>query len=123
MLDKVWGLARLLAILLAIVAGFAPNLGFNVALVLVVLGILAGIGAKEENIVQLFLLVLILPIVGGALGTIPQIGTQLNGIATNLQLGVAGAAATVIAIHLFTFAKDYLMGLGGSGSSVAARTA
>src|SRR5690606_19858441 len=64
MVSKIAGLARLLATLLAIVAGFIAIPGLNVALVLVVLGLIAGLAYGSEEAVRLFLVVLVLPIVG-----------------------------------------------------------
>lgn len=50
MLNKVSAIARIAGLLLAIVAGFMPGLGFDVALILVVLGLVAGISMPAERI-------------------------------------------------------------------------
>jgi hypothetical protein len=105
MTDKIGGLARLLATLLAIIAGFVAMPGVNISLVLVVLGLIAGIIYTGESMVRLFLVVLVLPLAGGALGQIPAIGTQLNAAALNLALAAAGMAATAIAMRLFDNSK------------------
>ena len=71
MLNKISGLARSLYIVLAIVAGFVAMGGLNVALVLVVLGLIAGISMPRERMVLAAATVIALPIVGAALGNIP----------------------------------------------------
>ena len=45
--------------------------------------------------------IIALPIIGAALGHIPTIGAQLNAVTANLQLGMAGAFATALAIFLY----------------------
>jgi len=111
MVNKIAGLARLLATLLAIVAGFVAIPSLNVALALVALGIIAGLKFGGEDALRLFLVVLVLPIVGGALTNIPTVGDQLNAVALNIALAAAGAAATVIALRLFNNSKDDVNGL------------
>lgn len=111
MVNKIAGLARLLATLLAIVAGFIAIPTLNVALVLVVLGLIAGIAYKADEAARLFLVVLVLPIVGAALATIPAVGEQLNAVALNIALAAAGIAATVIAMRLFNNSRDDVTGL------------
>ena len=72
MLQKIGGLARIIATLLAIVAGLVALPGnLNVPLVLVVLGLIAGLVYAAEDAGRLFLVVLVLPVVGAALGVIP----------------------------------------------------
>jgi tellurite resistance protein TehA-like permease len=112
MVKKVAGLARVLAILLAIVAAFVALGALDTALVLFVLGLIAGPCYEEDNVVRLFLVILVLPVVAAGLGTIPQIGGQLGAIATNIQLAASGAATTVIVIRLYGFVKGDLAGLG-----------
>lgn len=111
MLGKIGGLARALALVLAIVAGFWTIPGLNVALVLVVLGLIAGLIYGDDSAIRLYLTVLVLPMVGAALGTIPMIGTNLSAIAGNLALSAAGMAATVIALRLFGLVKGDVTGL------------
>src|SRR5436309_478219 len=91
MLMKISGLARALYIVLAIVAGFVAVSMMNVPLVLVVLGLVAGVGMSKENYVPAAATALVLPILGTALSQIPAVGAQLNAVAGNLQMGVAGA--------------------------------
>src|SRR5438552_4525581 len=105
MLNKVSGLARSLYVVLAIVAGFVALGGMlggmDVSLVLLVLGLIAGISLPDDRVVVAIATVIALPIIGTALTHIPTIGAQLNTVTGNLQVGVAGAAATAIAMRLY----------------------
>lgn len=114
MLNKVSGLARALYIILAIVAGFMAMGTLNVALALVVLGLVAGISMPRERLVLALAAVIALPLIGGALANIPAVGAQLGAVAGNLAIGIAGAAATAMAILLYELAMDGIMGLVGS---------
>lgn len=117
MLNKVSGLARSLYIILAILAAFVPMAGMNMALILVVLGLIAGISMPRERLVLALAAVIALPLIGAALGSIPAIGEQLGAIMTNLQVAVAGAAATALAIMMYELAMEGVTGLTGSGSA------
>jgi len=122
MLTKIGGLARALYILLAIVAGFAMGT-MNTALILVVLGLISGISMPRERMVLAGVVLVALPIVGAALGTIPSIGAQLTTICANLQMGVAGAFATAMAIMLYELVMEGVMGMVGGGEARPAATA
>jgi hypothetical protein len=117
MLMKIGGLARALYIILAIVAGFVALGKMDVALALVVLGLIAGISLPDDRMVLAAVAIIALPIVGTALTHIPAIGAQLNAVAVNLQMAMAGVVATAMAIRLFHLAMDGLMGLAGGGAS------
>jgi hypothetical protein len=120
MLMKISGLARALYIVLAIVAGFVAVSMMNVPLVLVVLGLIAGIGMSKENYVPAAATALVLPILGTALSQIPAVGAQLNAVAGNLQMGVAGALASALAIVLYNLVIGGVTGLGGMVGTPAA---
>jgi hypothetical protein len=120
MLTKISGLARALYILLAIVTGFVALGAMDVALVLVVLGLIAGIAMTKDNYVPAAATALALPIIGAALGHVPTIGAQLTAVATNLQMGVAGALASALALVLYKLVMDGVMGLTGSGTTAKA---
>jgi len=123
MLMKIGGLARALAILLAIVAGFMALNMMDVPLVLVVLGLVAGLAMTWDRILLSTVTLIALPIIGTALTHIPSIGAQLNAVALNLQMAIAGALATAIAIRLYHLTMDGVMGLaGGVGGTPAAAT-
>ena len=117
MLKKIGGLARALYILLAIVAGFVALGTMDVALVLVVLGLIAGLSMPRERMVLAAAAVIALPAVGAALSHIPAIGAQLAAICGNLQTGVAGAFATALAMLLYELTMDGVMGLTGAGAT------
>ena len=123
MLKKIGGLARSLYILLAIVAGFVTLGMMDVALVLVVLGLIGGLAMPRERMVMAGVTVIALPILGAALGHIPAIGAQLAAVTGNLQLAIAAALATVIAMFLYELVMEGVMGLTGGGSTAPAATA
>jgi hypothetical protein len=124
MLNKIGGLARAIYIVLAIVAGFVAMGGLNVALALVVLGLIAGLSMPRERLVLAMVAVVALPIIGTAMTQIPAVGAQLGAVMGNLAMGVAGAAATALAIMMYELVMEGVMGLmGGTSSSSAAATA
>ena len=123
MLMKIGGLARALAILLATVAGFMALNMMNVPLVLVVLGLIAGLAMPEDRLVLSTVTLIALPIVGAALTHIPTIGGQLNAVALNVQMALGGSLATVIAMRLYHMTMDGVMGLAGGAAAGKAATA
>ena len=124
MINKIGGLARVLYILLAIVAGFVALGGLNVAMILLVLGLIAGMSMPRDRMVLAGVIVIALPIVGTALGTLPAIGAQLAAIMVNLQMALAGAMATAIAMLCYDLVMEGVTGLtGGEASSRTAATA
>lgn len=122
MLTKISGLARALYILLAVVTGFVALGGVNVALVLVVLGLIAGLSMPDERIVPAAVVAVALPIIGTALATIPVVGAQLSAITGGLQMGVAGALASALAIFFAGLVKQGVTGLTGAEPAEAAAT-
>ena len=123
MLMKIGGLARAIAIVLAIVAGFMALNMMNVPLALVVLGLVGGLATAEDRLLMSTVVLIALPIVGTALTHIPSIGAQLNAVALNLQLAMAGALATSIAIRLYHLTMDGVTGLTGASSAGTAAAA
>ena len=124
MLMKIGGLARAIAIVLAIVAGFVALNMMNVPLVLVVLGLIAGLAMTDDRLVLSTVTLIALPIIGAALSQIPTIGAQLNAVALNLQMAIAGALATTIASRLYHMIMDGVTGLtGGMAGGTAAAAA
>lgn len=123
MLLKLGGLARALAILLAIVAAFVALTMMNVPLTLVVLGLIAGLAMREDRLVLSTVTLIALPIVGTALTAIPRIGAHLNSVALNIQMALAGSLATAIAIRLYHMTMDGVMGLAGGAAGGRAATA
>lgn len=90
-MNKVYAAVRALALVLAIAAAFVAIPNLNVAAALVILGIIAGIGASADDSMRTMLAVLVLPVLGVALGNVPEIGQQLGSIASNLGLHIAGS--------------------------------
>jgi len=124
MLTKIGGLARALAIILAIVAAFVALNMMNVPLVLVVLGLIAGLAMPEDRLVLSTVTLVALPIIGTALTNIPTIGAQLSAIALNIQIALAGSLATSVAIRIYHMTMDGVTGLaGGNGGRTAAAAA
>ena len=123
MMMKIGGLARALAILLAIVAGFMALNMMNVPLVLVVLGLIAGLAMTDDRLVLSTVTLIALPIIGTALTNIPTVGAQLSAVCGNLQMAIAGALATTIAIRLYHMVMDGVTGLMGAGGATAAAAA
>ena len=123
MLMKIGGLARAIAIILAVVAGFMALSMMNVPLALVVLGLVAGLATAEDRLLMSTVTLIALPIVGAALTHIPSIGAQLNAVALNLQLAMAGALATVVAIRLYHLTMDGVVGLTGASNAGTAAAA
>ena len=120
MLTKISGLARALYILIAIVAAFVAMGGMNTALILVVLGLISGVSMDKDNYVPAAATAIALPIIGAALGTIPSIGAQLTAICANLQLAIAGALASALAILLYRLVMGGVMGMTGAGTAKVA---
>jgi len=116
MIMKIGDIARTLYIVLAVVAGFVALGRVDVALVLVVLGLISGISMPDDRNVIAAVLVVALPLIGTALTHIPAIGAELNGVALNLQAAMAGAVATAVAIRLAKLAMDGVTGLTASGA-------
>jgi hypothetical protein len=64
-----------------------------------------------------------LPIIGTALTTLPTVGAQLAAVCGNLQIAIAGSLATVIAIRLYNFVMEGVMGVTGMAGGTAAAAA
>ena len=124
MLNKIGGLARALYIVLAIVAGFVALSMMNVPLVLVVLGLIAGIALPEDRLVLAAVALIALPIVGAALATYPgDRRAAQQRWRCNLQLAMAGALATAIAIRLYRPRHGRRDGHGRAAAAARAATA
>jgi hypothetical protein len=122
MLMKIGGLARALAILLAIIAAFVALNMMNVPLTLVILGLIAGLAMADDRLVLSTVTLIALPIVGTALATIPTIGAHLNSVALNIQMALAGSLATAIAIRLYHMVMNGVTGLTGTAPGGRAAT-
>ena len=115
-MSKITAIAGLLGILLAIVSVFYTVPGLNLAAALVILGIIAGLSYTEERVLALLVAVLVYPFVAAALVNIPEVGTHLGAIAANVGMLAAGVAATVLAMRVFTIAKNSVGELTGKSA-------
>jgi hypothetical protein len=96
----------------------------NVPLTLLVLGLIGGLATAQDRLLMTTVTLIALPIIGAALTHIPAIGAQLNAVALNLQMAMAGALATSIAMRLYHLTMDGVMGLtGGAAAGTAAAAA
>jgi hypothetical protein len=124
MLKKISGLARALYIVLAIVTAFVALGMVNAALVLLALGLIAGVSMPKDRMLLTAAIVIALPTVGAALGNIPTIGAQLTARPTKLQLGASGARASALALFLYELVVDGVTGvMGGAKPATAAAAA
>jgi hypothetical protein len=121
MLNKISALCRTLYIVVAIVAGFVTLGTMDTALVLVALGLISGISMPRERMVLAAATIIALPILGAALAHIPTIGAQLGAVMSNLQLGIAGAFTTALAIVLYELAMDGVTGITGAAGGTRKR--
>jgi len=112
MLNKVSAVARLAGIALAVVAGFMPGLGFNTAMILVLLGLVSGITLAADRYVAVAATVIALPMVAAALANVPAVGGQLGAVAGGIGLLAAGSLASAIAVALFNRSMGDIAGLG-----------
>ncbi len=110
-MEKVTGIAGALGAILAVVAGFIAIPGLDVGLVLLILGIIAGISASQDGAIRMFLAVLALPVIGAALGGIPAIGDQLGAVMGNLATAAAGISATLVARRVYDMVMGAVKGL------------
>jgi len=110
MLKKVAGLARALGLILALVAAFVA-IPAPVPLILVVLGLVAGLAYNSDDIIRLALVAIALPVAGAAVGTIPQLGPQLSAALANAVLAVGGALATRLVLRFYELVVGDVKGL------------
>lgn len=99
MLNKLTGLAGAVATLLAIVAPFLTGMDMNFGVVLVILGLIAGIGLSDEGMPKMGLATVALPVAAAALGGLPEFGDKLGGIAMGWGMACAGSFVMGVAIR------------------------
>lgn len=115
-MEKVSGLASVLAIVIAIVAGLVAIPAVDMNLVILVLGIIGGIAAAQDGAIRMYIAVLVLPVVGTALGGVPALGDYLTAIFGNLAVAAAGMSATLIVRRLIEMVMGAVGGLTGGSS-------
>ncbi|TNE45768.1 MAG: hypothetical protein EP341_10425 [Sphingomonadales bacterium] len=113
-MEKIGGLAGALGVVLAIVAGVVNIPGLDVALIILLLGVVAGVAAPQDGAVRIFLGVLVLPAVGAALAGVPAVGGYLDAIFGNLAVAAAGVATSLVARRVYEMVMSGVKGLSGS---------
>jgi len=104
-LNKLYALARLLAVVVAIVAAFM-EVPF-VAAVLLVLGAIAGLGVERGDRTRLYVVTLLLVAASKFLEGIPgEIGTYLSAIFTGLGTAYVGASIVALTHSLLLHIKE-----------------
>jgi hypothetical protein len=98
-LNKLYAVARLLAVVVAIAAAFVTIP--SVAAILLILGALAGIGVAKEDRTRLYLVALLLVVASKILGDLPGLaGTYLAGIFAGLGTAYVGASVVALTLSL-----------------------
>ena len=97
-MSKVYGVARVLLVLLAIASAFVtmPTMG----MVLLLLGAVTAIGNTPEENNRMILIAVLLMLGSKALDAVPGVGGYLVSIFTNLGLAATGAAVMGVALGL-----------------------
>jgi hypothetical protein len=65
----------------------------------------------QDRYVTAAVTVIALPILGAVVANLPAIGAQLAAVMGNLQIGMAGALITAMAIRLYALAVEGVPGL------------
>ena len=115
-MKKIGAIAGLLGLLVAILAAFM-TMPMDAAMLMVVLGVIAGIAYDMDRMVGLMLAVLVYPIAGTTLGAIPTIGEPIGAILTNIGVVAAGAAATVLVRRVIEIVQANIGELTGKSAS------
>jgi hypothetical protein len=84
----------------------------NSALILLLLGVIAGFAYTSEDLTRLVVMALGLGIAGGAVTAIPEVGGYVSAIFAGVATAVAGAIATRIVIRLYEIVMGDIKGLG-----------
>jgi hypothetical protein len=111
MLSKITGLARLVNIVLAVVAGLVVIPGLDVTLALIVIGLVAGLTTTRDQMTNLLIAAITLPVLGGVLANLPTVGGYLNDIFVNFGIAVTGHAAMGVVLTVYHLVVGDLKGL------------
>lgn len=104
-LNKLYALSRLLAVVVAIVAAFMAIP--YVAAILLVLGAIAGFGVAREDRTRLYVVTLLLVAASKFLEGIPgEVGTYLSAIFTGLGTAYVGASVVGLTHSLLLHIKE-----------------
>ncbi|MFQ5982721.1 MAG: hypothetical protein ACE5KS_05040 [Woeseiaceae bacterium] len=96
-------IVRLVAVLFAVVAGLVTIP--QSALIIAVLGLVAGYFIEQERVVYILAATLVLNVANAGLGPIPGVGEYLTGIFTSLSALFNAGALTVITIATYNALK------------------
>ena len=96
---KLYGGARALAVLVAIAAAFVTIP--QVALILLVLGAIAGLGNSGEDNIRVMLIAIVLTIGAKSLEVIPEVGTYLAVIFGGIGVAAFGSVVTGVVLGLY----------------------
>ena len=99
-MDKLYAVARLVGVVLAIVAAFVAIP--NAAAALLILGAVAAIGNDMERNVKITIAAIFLILGAKALEAIPAVGVPLAAIFANLGTALTGAGAMGITLMIIT---------------------
>lgn len=104
-MNKVYALARLLAVLAAIAAAFVEVP--YIAAILLVLGAIAGLGVARDDRTRLYVVTLLLVAASKFLEGIPGVtGTYLAAIFTGLGTAYVGASLVALTHSLLTHIRE-----------------
>jgi hypothetical protein len=98
-MGKLYAVARAAAVLVAVVAAFATIP--YAAVILLVLGAIAGIGNSPEDNMRVFLIAIVLAVGSKSLEAIPEAGAYLSAIFSGIGTATFGASVAGIAIGLY----------------------
>ncbi|HEV2365283.1 MAG TPA: hypothetical protein VGS12_13930 [Caulobacteraceae bacterium] len=98
-MTKIYAAARALAVLVAIAAAFATIP--SVAVILLVLGGIAGIGNTAEDNMRVFLVAIVLMVGAASLKAIPSVGDYLTTIFTGIGTAAFGASVVGVCMGLW----------------------
>ncbi|HZZ34699.1 MAG TPA: hypothetical protein VFE03_03175 [Caulobacteraceae bacterium] len=98
-MGKLYAAARALAVLVAIAAAFTTIP--YVAIILLVLGAVVGVGNSPEDNIRVFLIAIVLTLGSKMLEAIPGAGMYLSTIFTGIGMAAFGASVSGIVIGLY----------------------
>ena len=104
MLEKLYALARLVAVVVAVAAAFTA-IPYVVA-ILLILGVIAGLGVEKEDRLRVYVVAILLTVTAKSLEGIPEVGVYLSGIIGGLGTAYVGASLVAIAIGLANSIKN-----------------
>jgi hypothetical protein len=98
-MGKLYAAARALAVLVAIAAAFATIP--QVAVILLALGVVSGIGNSAEDNMRVFVIAIVLAVGSKMLDAVPSVGSYLVTIFTGIGTAAFGAALAGIVLGLY----------------------